>query len=152
MNNVINKEQINSFLNSWADGILAIGKCYLEKEDYIQRALNFIEKHYAFDNENVMFKPTFTQEKIFRNDKESALSYFVGGKVPEDSGFAIKPWESIDLSEVNYLIENNFSAVMGTLHLKSFENEEISVIAFTFVLEKYNDSVKIKIHHSSEVK
>ena len=77
MNNVINKEQINSFLNSWADGILAIGKCYLEKEDYIQRALNFIEKHYAFDNESVMFKPTFTQEKIFRNDKESALSYLL---------------------------------------------------------------------------
>ena len=41
---------------------------------------------------------------------------------------------------------------MYTLHLKSFENEEISVIAFTFVLEKHNDSVKIKIHHSSEVK
>ena len=152
MNNVINKEQINSFLNSWAEGVLAIGKSYLENEDYTQRALSFIEKHYAFDNGSVMFKPTFTREKIFRNDKESALSYFAGGKVPEDSGFAIKPWESIDLAEVNYLIENNFSAVMGALHLKPLDSETISIIAFTFVLEKYNDSIKIKIHHSSEIK
>ena len=152
MNNVINKEQIDSFLNSWAEGVLAIGKYYLENENFTQRALIFIEKHYAFNHGSVMFKPTFTKEKIFRNDKKSALSYFVGGEMTEDSGFAIKPWESIDLAEVNYLTENNFSAVMGTLHLKPFDSEKISVIAFTFVLEKYNDSIKIKIHHSSEIK
>jgi len=152
MNNVINKEQIDSFLNSWAEGVLAIGKYYLENENFTQRALIFIEKHYAFNHGSVMFKPTFTKEKIFRNDKKSALSYFVGGEMTEDSGFAIKPWESIELAEVNYLTENNFSAVMGTLHLKPFDSENISVIAFTFVLEKYDDSIKIKVHHSSEIK
>ena len=67
----------------------------------------------------------------------------------EDSGFAIKPWETIKVSNINFLIEDNLYAVMGVLNLKLQNSEDITKIAFTFILVKNNGELKIKIHHSS---
>ena len=105
-----------------------------------------------FSSGNVLFKPTFTSDVIFRNNFEDALSYFISGDISEDSGFAIKPWQDIKVSEVNFLAEDNFCAVMGVLNLKSLNSENQTKIAFTFVLVKNNNRIKIKIHHSSEIK
>ena len=59
--------------------------------------------HYAFDTEEVLFKPTFTKEVVFRNTIDLALSYFIKGDVTEDNGFALKPWEKIELNELNVI-------------------------------------------------
>ena len=98
-----------------------------------------------------MFKPTFTSDVIFRNNFEDALSYFISGDISEDSGFAIKPWQDIEASEVNFLVEDNFCAVMGILNLKPLSSINETKIAFTFILVKVDDELKIKIHHSSEL-
>ncbi len=89
----MNKENIYEFLNSWKDGVISIGSIYKLDDDYKKEAASFIDKHYAFDESNVLFKPTFTKQVIFRNNKEDALSYFIKGNIIEDNGFAIKPWE-----------------------------------------------------------
>ena len=44
----------------------------------------------------VLFKPTKAKEVPFRYTLEDALSYFIGGKYPEDSGFALEPWKEIN--------------------------------------------------------
>ena len=80
------------------------------------------------------------------------MSYFISGDISEDSGFAIKPWEDIKLLGVNYILEDNLSAVMGILNLKPLNSENKTKIAFTFILVKDNDDLKIKVHHSSEIK
>ena len=80
---MIESKKINDFLNSWIDGIIRIGKVYLENGDYKESAEKFVETHYAFDSESVLFKPTFTKEVIFRNSKDKALSYFIGGNIDE---------------------------------------------------------------------
>ena len=151
-NNDINSIEVENFLNSWKDGVIDIGIAYQEGIDYREKARAFIETHYAFDIGDVLFKPTFTNDVVFRNNLEDALSYFVAGDISEDSGFAIKPWEEIKTSEINFILDHNLCAVMGVLDLKPLNSENKTKIAFTFILVKDNDKFKIKIHHSSEIK
>ena len=73
------KKQVINFLTSWKDGILNIRKSYIDKHDYKEEALSFVKNHYLFEVESVLFKPTLTKSILFRNDINSALSYFIGG-------------------------------------------------------------------------
>ena len=148
----INSIEVEDILNSWKDGVIDIGIAYQQGNDYREKARDFIEKHYAFDIGDVLFKPTFTNDVVFRNNLEDALSYFVSGDISEDSGFAIKPWEDIKASELNFIIEDNLCAVMGVFSLKPLNSENKTKITFTFILVKDNDKFKIKVHHSSEIK
>ena len=145
------KQIIKEFLNSWKQGVIEIGKAYQEGADFKTLAEVFIEKHYAFSEVDILFKPTFTSEKVFRNTKADALSYFIRGDISEDKGFALKPWEAIEIDELNFLLEDNFLASMGTLLFKPFNEDEVTKVAFTFIFTEINDSIKIKIHHSSPV-
>tara|TARA_Y100000768_G_C23959999_1_gene674815 strand:+ start:958 stop:1401 length:444 start_codon:yes stop_codon:yes gene_type:complete len=147
----MSSNQIEHFLNSWKDGVIEIGRIHLEGGDYEKSAELFVSTHYAFDSEEVLFKPTFTKEVIFRNSKDLALSYFIGGEVDEDKGFALKPWEEIRLEELNIIEQDNLMVAMGTLNFKPLNLEENTLIAFTFLLIDTDDSLKIKVHHSSPI-
>ena len=149
---IINKDEVLSFLDSWKSGVVNIGQTYTENNDFVSVAKDFISKHYNFTEGEVLFKPTFTKEIIFRNNKEDALSYFVKGNISEDNGFAIKPWEKIDLLDINIIIENGYCFCMGVLELFPLSKDESTKVAFTFMLVKdTNDSLKIKVHHSSPI-
>ena len=147
----MSSNQIQHFLNSWKDGVIEIGRIHLEGGDYEKSAELFVSTHYAFDSEEVLFKPTFTKEVIFRNSKDLALSYFIGGEVAEDKGFALKPWEEIRLEELNIIEQDNLMVAMGTLNFKPLNLKENTLIAFTFLLIDTDDSLKIKVHHSSPI-
>ena len=45
--------EIKNFLNSWKDGVIEIGRIYLDKGDYVKQADKFLSHHYAFDTEKV---------------------------------------------------------------------------------------------------
>ena len=147
----MSSDQIKNFLNSWKDGVIEIGRVYLEGGDYQKCAEKFLSSHYAFGHEEVLFKPTFTREVIFRNSKDSALSYFIKGDVAEDNGFALKPWEDIKLEELNTIEENNLMVAMGILSFKPVDIDEITMVAFTFLVVIVDESLKIKVHHSSPI-
>ena len=145
------ESKIKEFLNSWTKGVIEIGKAYSKKENFKKEALKFLSKHYAFKTQKILFKPTYTKEKIFRNNLEDALSYFVKGKFSEDNGFALKPWEEIILQELNILNEKNLSTAMGTLSFKPVSSNEATLVAFTFIFCLEDGEIKIKVHHSSPV-
>lgn len=145
------EKRIMDFLVSWTKGVIKIGQEFLSDRDYVNCAKDFLSQHYAFDETEVLFKPTFTREVVFRNTKEKALSYFVKGQIDEDKGFALKPWEKIDLEEFHILQEKDFIAVMGSLLFKPIDVDEITKVAFTFILIEAEESLKIKIHHSSPI-
>ena len=147
----MSSNQIEHFLNSWKDGVIEIGRIHLEEGDYEKSAELFVSTHYAFDSEEVLFKPTFTKEVIFRNSKDLALSYFIGGEVAEDKGFALKPWEEIRLEDLNIIEQDNLMVAMGTLNFKPLNLKENTLIAFTFLLIETDGSLKIKVHHSSPI-
>ena len=88
---------------------------------------------------------------MIRNKKDDALSYFVKGSIEEDNGFALKPWESIDLVEVNSIEEDSLTIAMGTFNFKPVNQDVITLVAFTFLLIEDKNSFKIKVHHSSPI-
>ena len=67
-------DNIRQFLNSWKNGVIEIGKVFVDGGDYKKSAENFLSAHYAFDIEEVLFKPTFTKEVIFRHKKDDVFS------------------------------------------------------------------------------
>ena len=64
----MNESKIKEFLNSWTKGVIEIGKTYSKEKNFEKEALKFLSKHYAFKTQQIIFKPTFTKEKIFRNN------------------------------------------------------------------------------------
>ena len=72
-------KQIDEFLSSWCKGVIEIGKTHLEGGDVNQRAEHFLGTHYAFDEMDVLFKPTFTKQAVFRNNIKDALSILLEG-------------------------------------------------------------------------
>ena len=142
----INDTDVKLFVDSWKQGVLDIRNVYDNKGDYQEQASKFLKTHYLFETESVLFKPTLTREEIFRNSFDRALSYFIGGDIDEDKGFAIQEWESIDTDQINILIEDELIIAMGVL---SFKSDEVFKVAFTFMLKESNSDLKIKVHHSS---
>ena len=59
--------------------------------------------------------------------------------------------ENIKVSHINFLIEDYLCAVMGILKLKPLNSVNETEIAFTFILVKVDNEIKIKVHHSSEL-
>ena len=143
------KQELFEFIKSWIDGLSMIRTAYKKNEDYKNMALEFINKHYLFNEESVLFKPTLTNKTIFRNSVDDAVSYFIGGKYSEDTGFALKAFESVTIDETNTIIENDLIAIMGILDFKLMSPTEHMRVAFTFILKTTESGLKIKIHHSS---
>ena len=88
-------EKIVDIQMQWADGIVKIGKAYLDKKDYVKLAEKFIDNLYYFQNDKILFKPTKASYKQFRIKRNEFISYFIGhNKVSEeDIGFALEPWK-----------------------------------------------------------
>ena len=145
----ITKTDVELFVDSWRQGVLDIRRVYDNKGDFQEQASKFLKTHYLFETESVLFKPTLTREEIFRNSFDRALSYFVGGDIDEDKGFAIQDWKSINTDQINILIEDELIIAMGVL---SFKSDEVLKVAFTFMLKECNSDLKIKVHHSSLIK
>ena len=143
------KQELFEFIKSWIDGLSMIRTAYKKNENYKNMALEFINKHYLFNEESVLFKPTLTNKTIFRNSVDDALSYFIGGKYSEDTGFALKAFESVTIDETNTIIENDLIAIMGILDFQLINPTEQMRVAFTFILKSTKSGLKIKIHHSS---
>ncbi len=142
---------IESFLDSWKEGVIKIGQIYIDNGDYEEAAKEFLSLHYAFDTEEVLFKPTFTKEVVFRNSIDLALSYFIKGEIAEDNGFALKPWEKIELNELNVINDEKNKIAMGTFNFKPLNEDKFTLVAFTFFFTTSDGSLKIKVHHSSPV-
>ena len=145
----ITKTDVELFVDSWRQGVLDIRSVYDNKGDFQEQASKFLKTHYLFETESVFFKPTLTREEIFRNTFDRALSYFIGGDIDEDKGFALQEWKSINTDQINILIEGALIIVMGVL---SFKSDEVLKVAFTFILKESNSGLKIKAHHSSLIK
>ena len=115
----------------WAKQIVQIGKLYLEKGNYRDYAYNFVKNLYAYDTTKVLFKPTLASKKQFRNTFDEALSYFIGGLIEEDEGFALKCWDEIRFGERHISILEEHAIAMGNY---TFCNDQSSIkVEYSFV-------------------
>ena len=146
---IINKDEVVSFLDSWKSGVVNIGQTYTENNDFVSVAKDFISKHYNFNEGEVLFKPTFTKEVIFRNNKEDALSYFVKGNIPEDKGFAIQPWTNVRFENSEIIVQGNTALAMGNYYFTDTDGGETAVeYTFGYIMDDHGN-LRINLHHSS---
>lgn len=142
-------EKITELKQAWGQGIVNIGEVYSAGGDYEQAARDHIETFYAYGEDTVLFKPTLASDDQFRGSFDEALSYFVGGSIEEDGGFAIAPYTDVRWENEGTTISGDMALSMGNYYFTTTEGEEVKV-EYTFGIEKMEDGdLKIVLHHSS---
>lgn len=147
---MIAEKDILNIQKSWGEGLLKIVEKHQKQEDYILEASNFIERLYAYNLGEVLFKPTLAANQQFRLTREGALSYFVGNNLrfPEDSGFALKEWKAIRWENASIKIYGEFAIAMGNYYFLEPSDNELKVeFSFAYRLDS-SGSLKIILHDS----
>lgn len=146
----ITKQQVLDAQKAWGDGIVAIGKVFQEKGDYQAKASEHIKTLYAYEQGEVLFKPTLAAKAQFRPTFGGALSYFVKGKHAEDKGFAIKPWSKVRFGEQQILTDSDSAIAMGNYYFTPVGSTEETKVEFTFnYMKDKTGALRINTHHSS---
>jgi len=134
---------------AWGEGIVQIGAVHTKGGDYRAAASEHIEKFYAYGEQDVLFKPTLASDDQFRGTFDEALSYFVGGDIVEDGGFAIAPYENVRWENEGTIIDGDTAMSMGNYYFTTTDGSEIKV-EYTFGIALMEDGTpKIVLHHSS---
>lgn len=146
---MITKEEIIKAQKEWSEGIIKMGQISNNRALLESFVSDFLDDVYNFQ-EKVLFKPTKAKIEQFRNNKESAISYFIAGnnkKCKEDNGFALSKWSKIIFENSDIIIKENQGLAMGNY---TFENNESKIkVEYSFGYIKINESIKITLHHSS---
>ena len=144
------KDLILEYQSKWANGIVEIGKTKNNFEESSSITTKFINELYDFKNDNVQFKPTKASENQFRNNFDSALSYFIGNNsnFSEDSGFALNPWVNVEFKNDSIKVYGEIGIAMGNYFFTD-ENGDKTKVEYSFVYKRIGDSLKIVLHHSS---
>ncbi len=146
----ITEEEVRAAQEAWAEGIEDISAVYLEEGDYRARAAAHILELYGYEQGPVLFKPTLAADDQFRENFEQALSYFVGGVVEEDGGFAIKPWSEARFGEQEIILMGDAALAMGNYYFTPHEGGEPQKVEFSFGYFRDDDGeLRINLHHSS---
>ena len=77
------------------------------------------------------------------------MSYFVGGIVTEDKGFALAPYNKVRFENEGIITYCNTAISMGEYFFTKTDGSEIKVeYSFGYVRDE-NGELKINLHHSS---
>lgn len=142
-------ERVTAFKTAWGEGIVKIGAEHKKGGDYKGAARAHIEQFYAYGEDTVLFKPTLASQDQFRGTFDEAMSYFVGGQIKEDTGFAIAPYTAVRWENEGMNINGNTALTMGNYYFTKTDGNEVKV-EYTFGIEQMDDGdLKIVLHHSS---
>ena len=146
---MMTKEDIIKAQKEWSEGIIKMGEISDNRESLELFVSDFLDRLYNFDYQ-VLFKPTKARDIQFRNDKKSAISYFIAGndrECDEDTGFALSNWSKITFENKDIILGKEYAIAMGNY---TFENNNSKVkVEFSFGYIKVSGLVKINLHHSS---
>ncbi|MEM8653209.1 MAG: phosphoribosyl-AMP cyclohydrolase [Pseudomonadota bacterium] len=143
-------ERVTEFKTAWGEGIVNIGEVHTAGGDYEAAAREHIETFYAYGGDApVLFKPTLASDDQFRGSFDEALSYFVGGSIEEDGGFAIAPYTNVRWENEGTSISGDTALAMGNYFFTTTDGSEVKV-EYTFGIQEMEDGeLKIVLHHSS---
>jgi len=146
----ITEADVLSAQKEWAQGIVKIGEKFKKDADYRAMASQHIRDLYAYEQGNVLFKPTLASADQFRGTFDEALSYFVGGEISEDKGFAIKPWTNVRFGEQEIITDSDSAIAMGNYFFTPDGSDEEVKVEYTFGYMKDDQGkLRINLHHSS---
>lgn len=142
-------DQVVAAQKTWGEGIVRIGQVWSEQGDYREAAAEHIRELYAYDHGTVLFKPTLAAEDQFRGSFDEALSYFIGGELAEDSGFAITPWTDVRWENEGIIVDSDSALAMGNYYFTRTDGTVAKVeYTFGYMVDEDGD-LRIKLHHSS---
>ena len=150
----ITEQEVRAAEEAWGAALVAISKDYesggINKARATASAV--LDKAYGYNLGPVLFKPTLTREpQTFRLTKAGALAYFVGHDrdYPNDTGFALKHWRSVEVKDVGIQINGNVANTMGKVFMRDRDGK-VTVVDKTWVFKKDDAGVvRIILHHSS---
>ena len=147
---MISLKDVQIIQKQWGDNLVELGKLKGDFDACKKESKLMIDSLYGFDNGEVLFKPTKASEKQFRNDFESALSYFIGNNpdFAEDSGFALNPWVDVEFKNDSINVFDDVGLAMGNYFFTDLKGIKTKV-EFSFVYKREGESLKIILHHSS---
>ncbi len=145
----ITAEEVEAAQQAWGEGIVTIGKVFTEEGDYTQAARDHINAFYGYGESEILFKPTLAAEDQFRGSFDEALSYFVGGSIEEDGGFAIAPYTNVRWENEGTLLFGDAAVAMGN-YFFTRTNGDVVKVEYSFGYERGEDGeLNIVLHHSS---
>ena len=146
----ITQAEVLEAQKAWGDGIVAIGQAYTEQDDYVAVAQNHLDTLYAYRKGTVLFKPTKALKPQFRGKETQALSYFVGGVVAEDKGFALQPWSAVRFENTGIITQGRTAQAMGNYYFTDANTNQETKVEFSFGYIRGKDGkLRINLHHSS---
>lgn len=143
-------EEVRAAQKAWGDAIVAIGAAHAAGGDARALAERTVADLYGYDLGPVLFKPTKAAALEFRDTPAEAVSYFVGGEVPEDHGFALQPWAAVRFGEQQLAFDADSAVAMGNYYFTDAASGAETKVNFTFGYAKdAAGRVRIVVHHSS---
>ncbi len=146
----ITEAEVIAAQKMWGDAIVEIGKAYSEKKDYKALAEKYVEMLYGYDKGIVLFKPTKASVNQFRLTQSEAVSYFAGGIVKEDLGFALQPWSSVRFENSGITRDKDSALAMGNYCFTDAGTGKEVKVEYTFgYFKDAEGNLQINLHHSS---
>ena len=143
--NPITEAEVIAAQKIWGDAIVAIGAA----EDAATEAQKTIDSLYAYDMGTVLFKPTLASDDPFRGTEEEAHSYFVGGDIAKDKGFALAPYTNVRFQNEGIVTHCDTALAMGEYFFTKTDGSEVKVeYSFGYVRDD-DGNLRINLHHSS---
>lgn len=146
----ITEAEVLQAQQAWAEGLVGIGQQHLQGGDVRAAASQLIERLYNYGEGKVLFKPTKAAHDQFRETREQALSYFVGGDSHEDHGFALHPWSQVRFENNSIFVDADSAGAMGNYYFTDAKTGAETKVEYTFAYRRARDGrLVIFLHHSS---
>ena len=150
----ITEQELVEARQIWGSALVLISKEFeAEGIDAARGATNgMLDAAYGFELGQVLFKPTFACGKqTFRTTRDGALAYFLGhsAEYPEDAGFGIKGWRSVDSETAASFIHGDVAMWMGWV-MCTDKNGDVTKVDKSWGYKKdEKGKLRIVLHHSS---
>lgn len=150
----ITEAQVLAAQRAWGEALVQISKDY--EAGGIAKAKStaetVIDTAYGYQYGPVLFKPTLTTApQTFRTTREGALAYFVGDdkSYPDDKGFALKGWRSVEIRNAAIQLHGDTALSMGNVILTDKTGKVTTVDKTWGYMRDDQGKLRIVLHHSS---
>ncbi len=153
-NHALTKDKVVAAQKAWGEALVKIAETNRTQGTQAAKkvAEEIIDAAYGYSLGDVLFKPTLTvAPQTFRTTKEGALAYFVGQNpnFPNDKGFALKDWRSVDIENASVQIYGNVAHTMGKVRITDGAGNVTEVDKTWAFLMDEAGALRIVLHHSS---